>query len=329
MPCAVADTPRRPCCSLSVAAGCTSRGADDPGAAQTNHPRRSGRAMTSGAAHRDSSILQGSDSSGRQSTEQQQYQRRHRHRPSSSLSTACIEADPPALHCKPRACISRHEATNDTSAASVVSELKPTKYHHRREYEHMRKLSGLSKTLGLSSLHPSSSSTDRPSSSSDAANPPATPLLRSNTAPLPKLSPSQKRRPPASHSSYGIETSNGPPPSYSTQQTLSQQEKVVWPQERGRTSRTTVPTSGVSYTTTHSTESSSRPTSVPANRDPDPPHQRISVYSTGASSSTTSRTIPTSAHDLTNFKATTIPALQRREPASTTHAQQLVPDLQK
>lgn len=38
----------------------------------------------------------------------------------------------------------------------------------------------------------------------------------------PSNSESRSKRPPASHSSYGIETSTGPPPSFSTQRTLSQ-----------------------------------------------------------------------------------------------------------
>ena len=52
---------------------------------------------------------------------------------------------------------------------------------------------------------------------------PSTPLLRtsSNASTTDGRSPGQKRA-PASHSSYGIETSCGPPPSFSTQQTLSQ-----------------------------------------------------------------------------------------------------------
>ncbi len=52
---------------------------------------------------------------------------------------------------------------------------------------------------------------------------PAPPLLRvpSNASTTDSRSPSQ-RRAPASHSSYGVETSNGPPPSFTTQRTLSQ-----------------------------------------------------------------------------------------------------------
>jgi len=52
---------------------------------------------------------------------------------------------------------------------------------------------------------------------------PGTPMLRvsSNASTADSRSPSQKRA-PASHSSYGVETSNGPPPSFTTQRTLSQ-----------------------------------------------------------------------------------------------------------
>ena len=52
---------------------------------------------------------------------------------------------------------------------------------------------------------------------------PSTPLLRtsSNASTTDGRSPGPKRA-PASHSSYGIETSCGPPPSFSTQRTLSQ-----------------------------------------------------------------------------------------------------------
>ncbi|RMD42066.1 hypothetical protein DV735_g3068, partial [Chaetothyriales sp. CBS 134920] len=50
----------------------------------------------------------------------------------------------------------------------------------------------------------------------------STPTLRSTPSTSPQRSPSQKRKAPASHSSYGVETSLGPPPSYSTQRTLSE-----------------------------------------------------------------------------------------------------------
>ncbi|KAJ9608424.1 hypothetical protein H2200_007412 [Cladophialophora chaetospira] len=93
----------------------------------------------------------------------------------------------------------------------------------------MRRLVGISKTTSVPSfnspsLHanPDNDKDRRPSSSSgispSSANPPLLRRTNSNTL---QRSASQ-RRPPASHSSYGIETTLGPPPSYSTQRTLSQ-----------------------------------------------------------------------------------------------------------
>ncbi|OAG35004.1 hypothetical protein AYO21_10837 [Fonsecaea monophora] len=86
----------------------------------------------------------------------------------------------------------------------------------------MRKLVGISKTLSVPSFNISldhDPNDNRPSSSSGISQP-STPLHRTNSNTL-QRSPSQKR-PPASHSSYGVETVCGPPPSYSTQRTLSQ-----------------------------------------------------------------------------------------------------------
>ena len=114
--------------------------------------------------------------------------------------------------------------------------------------EHMRKLSGISKALSIPNFRhsPPDDNDSRPSSSHNPDKPSSIPLLRAHTSSnLFKLLPSQKRKPPASHSSYGIETSNGPPPSYSTQQTLSQ-DRAVRPQlDRGRS------TKPVSYRTTY------------------------------------------------------------------------------
>lgn len=56
-------------------------------------------------------------------------------------------------------------------------------------------------------------------------------LTRSNTAPSPK-------RAPASHSSYGVETIAGPPPSFDTQRTLSQER--VWRLDRSKSLRMTL-----------------------------------------------------------------------------------------
>ena len=81
---------------------------------------------------------------------------------------------------------------------------------------HMRRLSGIPKTLSYPTFHPHSEPDENRPVSAHSAHPPSTPkLLPTN---IPNRSPSQKRRPPASHSSYGVETSLGPPPSYTTQQ---------------------------------------------------------------------------------------------------------------
>ncbi|KEF57922.1 uncharacterized protein A1O9_05844 [Exophiala aquamarina CBS 119918] len=83
----------------------------------------------------------------------------------------------------------------------------------------------------------SSSDTHRPTSSGGLTHP-SSPLHRANSHPL-QRSPSQKqRKPPASHSSYGVETFLGPPPSYSTQRTLSQ-DRVRSLDRNGGVSRTT------------------------------------------------------------------------------------------
>ncbi|KAK5046948.1 hypothetical protein LTR84_007302 [Exophiala bonariae] len=94
-----------------------------------------------------------------------------------------------------------------------------------------------------SDITPSNSDTQRPSSSGALTHPPS-PLQRVNSHPLSvqlQRSPSQKqRKPPASHSSYGVETFLGPPPSYSTQRTLSQ-ERVRSLDRNGGLPRTTNP----------------------------------------------------------------------------------------
>jgi len=102
---------------------------------------------------------------------------------------------------------------------------------------HMRRSSGITKTTSVPAFHlkidPDITSR-RPSSSSGSAHPPPPPLLRTYTHPPPhnnshSRSPPQKK-PPASHSSLGVETTCGPPPSYSTQKTLSQDK--FWSVER-------------------------------------------------------------------------------------------------
>jgi hypothetical protein len=90
---------------------------------------------------------------------------------------------------------------------------------------HMRRLSGISRTLSFPSFHsPSEPENPRPSSAHSAYTP-STPKLTPSTGSS-NRSPSQKRRPPASHSSYGVETTLGPPPSYSTQQRTQSQDRL-------------------------------------------------------------------------------------------------------
>ena len=81
---------------------------------------------------------------------------------------------------------------------------------------HNRKTSGTAKSPTVPTFHTKPGTRDpRPSEPApiafEALNPPTT-----------EIRSSAQRRPPASHSSYGIETSCGPPPSFSTQRTLSQ-----------------------------------------------------------------------------------------------------------
>ena len=151
----------------------------------------------------------------------------YRHRRHASNISAAATHDPRGLRSRNR---SRRETSPDSSASAPLHELQPS-----RKHVHMKRLSGISKTFSFPNLSSRVEDDGRPSSS-PGAQPPSTPLLRAHTTPsLLRLSPSQKRKPPASHSSYGIETSNGPPPSYSTQQTLSQER--VRPQERGRSQK--------------------------------------------------------------------------------------------
>lgn len=88
----------------------------------------------------------------------------------------------------------------------------------------MPRLVAIPKTSSVPSFHLSRDDVDDPNnnrpSSSSGITQSSTPLQRTNSHPV-QRSPSQKK-PPASHSSYGVETICGPPPSYSTQRTLSQ-----------------------------------------------------------------------------------------------------------
>ena len=100
---------------------------------------------------------------------------------------------------------------------------------------HMRRVSGIQKTLSIPSFRTQPEPEDPRPQSSHSTTRPTTPLRRQSSNLGPNRSPSQKRKPPASHSSYGIETTLGPPPSYSTQRTLSQDR--VWSVNQNSTTR--------------------------------------------------------------------------------------------
>lgn len=125
----------------------------------------------------------------------------------------------PQLRKKPK--LTSTLSSTSTSALPLPLPLRPQLPGH--DPLHMHKLAATSSvpSLRLALDINSSSDTHRPSSSGGLTHPPS-PLQRANSHPL-QRSPSQKpRKPPASHSSYGVETFLGPPPSYSTQRTLSQ-----------------------------------------------------------------------------------------------------------
>lgn len=176
------------------------------------------------------------------------YRPRHRRRRRSNtvpVTCAAITPDESQQGClTPRHDIrgtSGHCSTASWAKIGIESQVNP----YENDDGHMRKLSGISKALSIPNFRNSSHPDDdsRPSSSPSVTGALQTshPLLRANTTSnLPKLPTSQKRKPPASHSSYGVGTSEGPPPSYSTQQTLSQ-DRVVWPQERGRATKAVAP----------------------------------------------------------------------------------------
>ena len=123
---------------------------------------------------------------------------------------------------------------------------------------HMRRVSGIQKTLSIPSFRTQPEPEDPRPQSSHSTTRPTTPLRRQSSNLGPNRSPSQKRKPPASHSSYGIETTLGPPPSYSTQRTLSQDR--VWSVNQNSTTRERV--------TPQLYEESDTPKQTPADRVP-------------------------------------------------------------
>ena len=128
----------------------------------------------------------------------------------------------------------------DNSAASASTSTPNTKKRRSTTLTSVstpkassRRESGLSRSPSVPSLHPAPDLQDSASlpvptpASENRPTTPTTPLLRipSNASTTDSRSPTQ-RRAPASHSSYGVETSCGPPPSFSTQRTFSQDR--VW-----------------------------------------------------------------------------------------------------
>lgn len=160
----------------------------------------------------------------RGSSQNYTVQPRHRRHASNVSAAAATRLRPPAV---------TRRSHDHCETSPHGSALAPLHEAPSQTKPHMKRISGISKTFSFPNLHSPQPDTENRPSSSPGAQPPSTPLLRANTSPsIPRLSPSQTRKAPASHSSYGIETSNGPPPSYSTRQTLSQDRG--WTQERGR-----------------------------------------------------------------------------------------------
>jgi hypothetical protein len=230
----------------------------------------------------------------------------------------------------------QHSRARGTSPHSVVSDVLPDSRYSPRTNAHMKRLSMLSKPFSFSNISSSQSTSDereRPASSPSAA-PPSRPLLRTETSPLPRLSPTLKRKPPASHSSYGIDTSTGPPPSYSTlsQERLRPQERVVHPSVTvgGKSSGSSIPLSSSNTTANNSTGSkqpSERPVSTSKRNldlgpDSDPTTTR-SDKSKRASGHTRSGSLARSTSD------TTVPTVYSQT-RSTDHTkfQKPVPTLQ-
>ena len=192
-----------------------------------------------------------------------------------------------ASRIRPQVVTPRHRVVRETSphsSASAPSAQGTTQLS--RSDARMKRISSIAKTFSSPNLQPSQVDVEERPYSSPGAQPPSTPLLRSHTSPsIPKLSPLLKRKPPASHSSYGIETSNGPPPSYSTQLTLSQERP--WSQERGRSQKP----ANITSTTSDdigTAQLTQRQTIVLEGCKPDPLHQHITLRRKNAAASETS-----------------------------------------
>ena len=127
---------------------------------------------------------------------------------------------------------------------------------------HMRRPSGILKTFSYPAFHTHTEYEEVRPISAHSAITPSTPTLPPISV-SPNRSPPQKRRPPASHSSYGVETTLGPPPSYTTQQRTLSQDRLRPEQSRPKAGvvaeRVTSPLNEVASTTKQ------QPSDVPTN----------------------------------------------------------------
>jgi len=139
-----------------------------------------------------------------------------------------IASDAGNSHCTDRSASPSRASLHSTSSNLTTSHVPHLK--RKSGHKHMRQHLHFAQSVPLT-----------PPDSAPASQPPArqAPLVktahlqitRSNTAPSPK-------RPPASHSSYGIQTVAGPPPSFDTRRTLSQEG--AWRLDRSSSLRMTL-----------------------------------------------------------------------------------------
>lgn len=218
------------------------------------------------------------NSGRRTATASVRQQTDHVHVPATRTNPATDLSFRPQLRKKPK--LTSTNTLSSTSLSTSPLPLRRLVHVHVHDPDsdpnplHMHKLAATSSVPSLRlalalDVNPSESDPHRPSSSAGLTHPPS-PLQRANSHPLSvQHSPSQKqRKPPASHSSYGVETFLGPPPSYSTQRTLSQ-DRVRTLDRNGGLPRTI----NGNYTTrdtspTKSNDLSVEPESVPSRLPP-------------------------------------------------------------
>lgn len=125
-----------------------------------------------------------------------------------------------------------HSNLNVSASPSTSSSNVPPHLKRKHGHKHMRQQLHEARATLQSSTHLALPGTN-PSPALGPLSPsqlPRVQLTRSNTAPSPK-------RPPASHSSNGVETTAGPPPSFDTRRTQSQEK--VWRVDRSKSLRIT------------------------------------------------------------------------------------------